>query len=99
MALYNILRCTLKCPRCGQEGVTDVDFRFGHLNLEDYSLGDQIRWEDGKKPPRGRPSGGNYLGEGYSECSGCSLDFWVMITVSDDVIKSVQPDPSRKGYK
>jgi hypothetical protein len=99
MAIYNILELALSCPRCGNNVNIEAEFRFGFRNLERYHIGDKIQWKgSGVSKPKQRPQGGNYEGEGYSECPICHKDFWISMKVRNDILVDAEVDVSRDGY-
>jgi hypothetical protein len=99
MGSYNILHATTTCPRCGETGPVEIEFTFGQLDFHDYEVGDTIDWGvKGLREPRQRPVGGNFEGEGYVECPVCHKDYWVWITVRQDVITDVWVDSGRPGH-
>jgi hypothetical protein len=99
MALFNTLTAELTCPHCKNTGLQDIEFRFGYRDQSRYRLGDRLAWgPGGASVPPLRPDGGNWIGEGYVECKYCKKDYWVKVTVQDDVLKSVTVDPAKKGY-
>jgi len=101
MAMYNILVVRMTCPHCSNVSNMEAEFRFGFLNLDQYQLGDKLRWDDhggGLRHPRQLPDGGNYSGDAYVECSICHRDFWLVVNVENSIIKSVCIDPTRKGF-
>jgi hypothetical protein len=99
MGLYNLLDLVIRCPHCRVESRMDADFRFGWMNLDRYHLGDRLLWDGGGvRVPRRRPPGGNFTGDAYAECPSCQRDFWLTVTVCDDVIERAEVDPTRKGY-
>jgi len=101
MSMYNILKFTTRCPRCGNIAPMEAEFRFGLLNLDVYELGDTIRWSvngHGLRFPKRRPENGDYIGEGYVECPKCHKDFWIKIVVNSDRIERAEVDVGRLGY-
>lgn len=101
MGMYNILKVTLDCPRCGEKAEMEAEFRFGFLNLDTYRIGDTLKWDDrgkGLRFPKQRPPNGDYVGEGYVVCPACNKDFWIKITVRHDRIVSAEIDPDKPGY-
>jgi Zn finger protein HypA/HybF involved in hydrogenase expression len=99
MGMYNLLKCDLKCPRCGHEGEVKVETKVGFLDLSEHRLGDAVTWAPGHSVPRGaRPEAGNLDGEGYAECPSCHRDYFVIVEVRDDRISAVRVDPSRPGH-
>lgn len=101
MGMFNYLNVAFDCPNCGRHSENQAEFRFGLLNLDTYSIGDKLSWDDcgkGLKSPETRPESGNYLGEGYIECPFCNYDFWLTITVAGDMIESAKIDHTRQGY-
>jgi hypothetical protein len=99
MGAYNKLHTELRCPRCGKPGPVEIEFKFGLLKLRDYQMGDTVEWGDkALRHPTTPPPGGHFSGEGYVECLVCGKDYWVVIDVEADIIRSVEPDPTRPGY-
>lgn len=101
MSMYNILKCVIRCPRCGNTSNMDVEFRFGLLDLGVYVLGDIIKWSEGGRGlryPQVRPDNGNYTGEGYAMCPVCQKDFWLTITIKADYIECADVDINKSGY-
>ena len=99
MGVYNLLTLTGACPRCGAEETFEVQFRAGLLNLDEYSVGDRLRWDgDGNRPPMPRSASGDYAPEGYAECPSCDGDFFVDISIRGDVIRAAHVD-ERPAYK
>jgi hypothetical protein len=99
MALYNSLLLNITCPRCGARVDIEADFRFGLRELTLYHIGDQLCWEGlGVKTPEVRPDGGNYEGEAYAVCPSCERDFWLRVTVRNDVITEAIVDTSKHPY-
>jgi hypothetical protein len=99
MSLYNYLLLTTTCPRCGAEGEMEAEFRFGYRNLTYYRLGDSLLWDGmGIKNPRERPAGGDYDDEAYVVCPFCERDFWLRVSVRNDLITSASVDSTREPY-
>lgn len=99
MSIYNYLRSLLCCPACGRQSEIDVEFRFGIRDLRTYRIGDKLVWEGkGVRTPSGRPPHGDFEDVGYAECPWCGTDFWVRISVKNDVLTSAEVDPSLEGY-
>jgi formylglycine-generating enzyme required for sulfatase activity len=99
MSIHNYLLLTVTCPRCGLQSEMEAEFRFGLRNLTSYRLGDQLCWDGmGVKTPRTRPEGGNYAGETYVVCPHCDRDFWLKVSVRNDVIVSATFDNARQPY-
>jgi len=98
MGMYNLLDLVLECPRCGLIGAAEAEFRFGFRNLDRYVLGDRLRWTDDPETTRGRPTDGNFTGEGYVECSVCRRDFWIDIEVRHDRLVAATIDRNKPGY-
>jgi hypothetical protein len=99
--MYNILKVTMRCPRCGKTAAMAAEFRFGLLNLDTYQLGDTLRWNDrgrGLRFPKQRPINGDYSGEAYIVCPVCDQDFWLTVTVNSDRIERADIDLSKPGY-
>jgi hypothetical protein len=73
-----------------------VDLYFGKRDQLGYNMGEVYLWIPNKSVARGgRPPEGNLDGEGYTECSSCGKDFFVIVEVRDDVIVAVRPDSSK----
>lgn len=99
MSLYNILFLTITCPRCGTEAKVEAEFRFGLRDLSNYRLGDKLPWDGpGTKTPEQRPEGGNYNDEAYVVCPHCERDFWLTVSVRNDVIISAIIDNTKQPY-
>lgn len=102
MSAYNLLKFVFVCPNCGNTSDVESEFQFGLLNLDTYSIGDRLRWNEkgrGRRVPKVRPEDGNYTGEAYVECPVCHQDYWLTVKVFHDMIASVDVDFTRKGYK
>ena len=99
MAVFNYLTLDLICPRCGITSEMEAEFRFGLRELIHYRIGDSLRWDGaGVKTPESRPENGNYIGEAYAVCPKCERDFWLTVTIKDDLIFSAVVDPTRAPY-
>jgi hypothetical protein len=99
MALFNYLSLIIRCPRCGAEAEMEAEFRFGLRELAHYRIGDQLRWDGiGVKTPAKRPDQGNYDGEAYVVCPLCKRDFWLVVSVQEDVIVSAAVDSTKQPY-
>ena len=99
MSMYNTLLLTITCPRCGAEAEMEADFRFGLRDLTRYRIGDRLPWEGmGVKTPEKRPEGGNYDDEAYAVCPDCERDFWLTVSVRNDVIVSAAIDNTKQPY-
>jgi hypothetical protein len=99
MGLFNYLIFNTVCPRCGLEGEIEAEFRFGLKDLSRYRIGDQLRWDGmGVKTPEIRPKGGNYDDDAYAVCPHCEKDFWLNVSVRQDIITNVEIDNTREPY-
>lgn len=100
MGVYNILRAEIECPRCGQIAEQEVDLYFGYRNeMLEFKIGDEYLWCLGKEIKNGgRPENGNIDGEGYVECNVCKKDFFVKISIRNDVIENIKFDSTKKPY-
>jgi len=99
VSIYNHLLVTLRCPRCGRQSEVDTKFRFGLRDLTTYRLGGTLVWEGkGVRTPTHRPTGGDLDEDGYAVCPHCENDFWVRISVRNDVIVCAEVDATRRGY-
>lgn len=99
MALFNYLSLTIPCPRCGCDADMEAEFRFGLRELIHYQIGDRLRWDGpGLKTPETRPDQGNYDDEAYVVCPLCKRDFWLAVSVRDDVIVGAAVDPQKQPY-
>jgi YD repeat-containing protein len=69
---------------------TEVEFKFGLMDVIEYRISDMLDWgkerKGGVRFPKVPPADGNYAGECYAVCPVCDKDYWVDITVSDNVI-------------
>ncbi len=100
MSVYNTLITCAECPYCREFNEVHADFRFGFRDQTDYRIGDMLTWEGkGVRTPRNRPDGGNFSGEGYTECPGCQQSFWLIIDVEDEILVRSQTDWDREEYK
>ena len=100
MGTYNIIHCTIDCPRCGSASEVEAEVRFGRtaemLTLE---VGDPYPWVPHAPPAKGgRSEGGDMDGNGYMECGLCRKDAFLCVTVRGDVVTGVQPDDRKSGY-
>lgn len=78
------------CPKCLGTSKTEVEFKFGFLNLDRYKIGSKLVWGDNlMRKTRIENRGTNDdtdTGEGYAECPNCTQDYFLNITVRNDVI-------------
>jgi hypothetical protein len=99
MGLFNYLMVNAICPRCGVEAEMETEFRFGLKDLTRYLIGDQLRWDGiGIKTPETRPEGGNYDAEAYVVCPHCDRDFWLIVSIKEDIIASAVINTTRRLY-
>ena len=99
MGMFNYLLLNVICPRCGVEVEMEAEFRFGLRDLTRYRIGDQLRWDGmGVKTPKTRPEEGNYDDDAYVVCPHCERDFWLLVSVKNDVIASATVDTSKQPY-
>lgn len=99
MALFNYLSLTISCPRCGAKAEMEAEFRFGLRELIHYKIGDRLRWDGpGVRTPDERPDQGNYIDIAYAVCPLCNRDFWLTVSVRDDVIVSAVVDSTKQPY-
>lgn len=96
---FNLLRGSIACPRCGHAVEEGVGFRAGAVDRRVYKLGDSLSWQGGLCHPAGRPEVKQWHTIGYFECENLKCSSWsdcfpevneVLITIEDDVIKSVK---------
>ncbi len=101
MGIYNILKAEIESPRCCQTAEEQIDLYFGYRNeMLEFKVGDEYIWCVGKEVQNGgKPENGNIDGEGYVECDLCKRDFFVKVVVRNDVIKNIEFDSMKKGYK
>ena len=100
MGLYNILNATVVCPRCCKTSEGQIDLYFGYLSLTSYQLGDSYHWAEGKEPQNGgRPQQQPVKGLGYTECSNCARDFFVVVRVEDDILVSCEAFLEKAPYQ
>ena len=98
MALFNVLKTELQCPYCNYQGEFDIEFRFGVVDMDSYRLGEELIWTGARASvPKTRPILQKWCGEGYAECPKCHRDFWVCISVEDNVLRSVAVNIPRPG--
>lgn len=77
----------------------EAEFRFGLRELTQYRIGDRLQWDGlGVKTPSVRPENGNYEGDAYVVCPLCERDFWLVVTVKNDVLVDARIDTTRKPY-
>ena len=99
MSVYNYLLLKIICPRCGIEADMEAEFRFGLRELTYYHIGDRLQWDGmGVKTPETRPEEGNYNDEAYVVCPHCERDFWLNVSVRNDIIVSATVDPTKQPY-
>jgi len=100
MSVHNILIDRLRCPRCGEERMMELETFFGFGNLFQYRVGDNVKWVPGNVTPKngGRPGDGNMVGEGYAECPTCGKDFWVNVIIRSDTIERIEPNANKNAY-
>jgi len=98
MIYFNTLTVSLKCPYCGQTGSHRLKLAFGETRVAGaYHLGDRYPWRPGLPVERGgRPDEGNFLGESNSRCPVCQQAFNVRIRISNDIIRSIEPEQARQ---
>lgn len=90
----NLLYTLLRCPRCGWAGDTEVEVEIdGRGHGRDYHVGDRIEWLSGR-----RPADGSLIVDGYVECSNCHRDYFVVVSVMEDQLVTVEIDHGRAGY-
>jgi len=94
VGLYNNLRAVVTCPRCGQTEEVEAQIYVGHLDLYEYRLGDQLRYDNA---PMGFARRDEVDGEGYAECPKCGKDFWLDVAVREGHIVSASA-ADRPGY-
>ena len=99
MGMFNYLLLTITCPRCGIKAEMEAEFRFGLMDLTRYRIGDQIHWDgQGTKIPQTRSEDGNYNNEAYVVCPDCNRDFWVNVSVRNDVIMNATVNETKQPY-
>lgn len=77
----------------------EADFRFGLRDLTRYRIGDKLHWDGmGVKTPQTRPDGGNYDDEAYVVCPHCERDFWLIVSVREDIIVGATIDSTKQPY-
>ena len=65
----------------------------------EFKVGDEYLWALGKEVRNGgRPEDGSLDGEGYVECEFYKKDFFVNVSVRNDVIGNVEIDSSKEPY-
>jgi hypothetical protein len=96
MSLHNLVAFKTTCPRCGEYCEARAEFRLGLLEMRTYRVGEALLF-DGTGEVIGKPSPSARV-EGYAECKCCHKDYWVTISVDDDIIGSVAVDPARDPY-
>jgi hypothetical protein len=99
MTLFNYLLLNVTCPRCGTEAEIEAEFRFGLMDLTHYHIGDRLRWDGrGVKTPKTRPDEGNHDDEAYAVCPHCERDFWLTVSVREDILVGAKVDTSKQPY-
>lgn len=93
MGMFNYLIFEARCPFCEENYQHRAEMRVGYLNLDEYKIGDQIRWKnkDTRLPK------GNLVAEGYIECSKCNKDFWIDIIINEDIVLGIKIS-NKHGY-
>jgi hypothetical protein len=100
MGTFNILSTALICSRCHEPIDAGVELKFGDTSdMDRFGIGDRYKWRD-RAPFQngGRPDGGNVDATGYTECPRCGKDFFVRISIRDDIIQSATADSEHSGY-
>lgn len=95
MGMFNYLRFEAKCPFCKEFVQFEAEMRIGYLNLDEYKIGDKVRWNNSNH--KIKPKNRNLVAEGYVECSKCNKDFWIDIIVKEDIISAINVS-DKKGY-
>ena len=97
---FNKVHAAVVCPRCGAEGVAELELRLGNTaNMRDLRVGDLYPWVPGEPPENGgRPEGGNVDGDGYMECEHCRKDSFHFVTIREDVINGIAPNRYKEPY-
>ena len=99
MAVFNYLILNIICPRCGIEAEMEAEFRFGWRELIRYHMGDSLRWDGlGVKTPETRPDNGNYDDEAYVVCPQCERDFWLDVSVRNDILVGATVNTAKQPY-
>ena len=92
MSLYDIIEHSMSCPFCEHNQKFDIEVRFQNADLNTYHLGDKIieinrnlKYSDIDI-------------DGYAQCNLCFMDFFVIVSVKNKIISSINVDLSMKGY-
>lgn len=92
MSVYNRLRAEARCPNCGETSQQVIQFKFGDTWLDEYALGDSLRWGGNDI---GRPGIKKVIVRGAGEecpvCHSGGEDFSVV--VERDVLTAVEEAP------
>lgn len=77
MGMFNVLEFDGKCPKCNKVSHLEAEFKLGHLEMRNYTIGDKLKLTYGGHWSKSL----NAEIEGYVECELCEKDFWVLIQI------------------
>jgi hypothetical protein len=90
------LSVQMLCPRCKEEQNLEIKLPFGCIGERHYQIGDKVEWQPGRLPQKGgRSDDGNLVEEVWSWCPTCRRDFWLIVSVREDIIEKAEVDSSR----
>jgi len=98
MGMFNNLKLNMRCPVCNKSHDFEIEFKFGLLDLHEYSIGDKVEW-----PPFGYPTDGRFNGEGYAVCEAsppieARHEFLVDVLVRNGLIVGAVPRLDREVH-
>src|SRR5882672_11449163 len=99
MSAFNVVSATLGCPRCGNEYVMPVQFKYGDTWQYEYAIGDALKWGGNDIGERGAKSVVVYA-IGDKACPVCGYDEGVdaYVFVTDGRIGSVESADGRFDF-
>ena len=92
ISTFDIIISELTCPKCGFSGEFESESFFPSGNCFTYRIGDPIINVTRNKMPN------NGVFEGYTECPSCKRTFFLLVSVEDNKVGSIEIDKSKKGY-
>lgn len=97
---FNTLEDGIACPKCNADIISGVGFRLGKVASLRYKVGDSLSWDGDSCRPSTKPASKEIKTLGYYNCDNMKCPSWqdcypdvqlAVITVVDNIIKSVEP--------